>query len=401
MAHDAKQGRVQTGLSSKVRVRFETAVFLIAAGLGEKDDSYEANASAYPYSDSFRHGLNIFSALCSECGGSSAAGVLGRLNESDFIRSWCTRDVRTWVEGWDEGPRAEILSSEYADLGPLAQMDEGFFALTDDCWDLIILAESDVLGAFQERSVYQFLREGSQEQYAFGRRLLIRHPLLSWDERSMMHTGRYDFGADPLDCGEAANIELDWLRTLLEMAYEEVPSGMKVCPRCGWTMGVRGRQPYCSSRSCRDGLPADLGALEDVSRGTTRLLRGVMRYIALPGALELAIAEFAQAKGFSFELWPEHDTCDLIIKLPGGGALALDAKAYVSAARLMREVRKDDALSRLEADELIYVIPDEMERERPGSCALCSKAIAGKAGYSCMTFSGLRKRLAAIYEEGL
>lgn len=378
---------------SEVLKRFETAVFLIGVGLNEKDASYESDPGAYPYSGNFRHGLNIFAALCAECSGDAAAEILKGMNESGFIRGYCTKDVREWVADWDDEPRAAALSSAYADLGPLVQLEEGFFVLTSDCWDLIFHAESDVLGAYQERKVYEFLRAGSQEQYTFGRRLLIRHPVLSWDELSLLKTGRYDFSADPLDRGEFAVIDQDWLVELIGMAYEQVPDGMKRCPRCGWTMGRRGRQPYCSSPACRDGLPANLDSLEDVARGSVRLSRGVMRYISLPGDLETAIAEFASDQGLDFQMWPMKDTCDLLVILPQGKKLAIDAKTHGSAARLAKEIGSDDLIGRVGADEVVYVIPDEVERSRPGFCAECNHALSSKAGYSCVTFKTLRARI--------
>ena len=177
------------------------------------------------------------------------------------------------------------------------------------------------------------------------------------------------------------------------MAYEETPDGMKVCPRCGWTMAKRGRQPYCSSPTCCDSLPLDYGGLEDVPHGTLRLTRGVMHYISAPGGLELEIAKRAQSLGLSFELWPQKDVCDVLVTLPDGVRLALDAKTYGSAAKLAKEIKRDNAIAGVGADEVIYVVPDDAETRHPGYCAVCSQALASKEGYSCCTFNSLFKRL--------
>ena len=55
------------GKARDIANRFETAVFLIAYGIAEKDGLYEADPHRYPYSQAFRHGMNILAALCAEC----------------------------------------------------------------------------------------------------------------------------------------------------------------------------------------------------------------------------------------------------------------------------------------------------------------------------------------------
>lgn len=52
------------GKARDIANRFETAVFLIAYGIAEKDGLYEADPHRYPYSQAFRHGMNILAALC-------------------------------------------------------------------------------------------------------------------------------------------------------------------------------------------------------------------------------------------------------------------------------------------------------------------------------------------------
>lgn len=384
---------------AEIRRRFDQGVFLIGVGLREKDLAFEQDAHGYPYSSNFRHGLNIIAALCAECAGEEAPRLLDGLSESRFIKDYCTRNVADWLEGWSEESRAAIAQGETADLGPLADVEDGFFVPTDDCFDLILHAESDVLGAYQERRVYEFLRGSTQQHYVLGRRILVRNPILSWDEYVAIKTGRRNFSDDALDQGEASAVERDWVVELLDMAYEEAPDGTKVCPRCGWTMAKRGRQPYCSSSTCCDALPSNYDGLDDVSHGSVRLVRGVMHYISAPGGLELAIAEKARSLGLPFELWPRKDTCDVLVDLPDGTTLALDAKMYGSAEKLARKIEHDEVASALGADEVIYVVPDDVERKHPGYCAICNRAFSDKDGYSCCTFRNLSKRMRAASKE--
>lgn len=111
------------------------------------------------------------------------------------------------------------------------------------------------------------------------------------------------------------------------MVYEPVPGAAKVCPNCGWTMTMRGKQPHCSSATCAKAVTGDFDKLDSVAHDAFRLSRGVMHYISSPGKLELAIAEAAAGLGLKYEMWPLKDTCDILIHLPDGRQLAVDAKA--------------------------------------------------------------------------
>ena len=181
------------------------------------------------------------------------------------------------------------------------------------------------------------------------------------------------------------------------MAYER-PGRRKVCPNCGWTMTMRGKQPHCSSATCAKPSQAIRQAGQRRARRLP-LSRGVMHYISSPGKLELAIAEAAAGLGLKYEMWPLKDTCDILIHLPDGRQLAVDAKAYGRAERLAREI-EDDTASQMCADEVAYVVPDQVERDHPGYRALCNAVLRGKTGYSCETLRNFSKRLNAAAKGG-
>ena len=374
----------------EIAMRFERAVFLIGVGLRDKEIACERNPHAYPYSENFRHGLGIFAALAAEFGEDESS--LATLNESGFIREQCGMDVRSWADGWSKEAREAVHSCKYADYGPLAAVDDGFFSRTDDCIDLVIYAEDDVLGGFQERRVYEYLRAGTQEQYVLGRAFLLQHPLLSWNEYHNLKAGVLDLGGESFGEGEACTVEMEWMSGLAELAFEKPPDGARVCPHCGWTMTLRGMQPSCSSPACIDPIP-DFLSLGKVSRESMRLNRGVMRYIAGPGALENRIAEAASNVGLAYEMWPQKDLCDVLVTLPDGTTLALDAKDYCNPVRLGRQIGSDCMRELLDVDEGLYVVPDETARRHPGFVAVCNNALSGKPGYSCVTFSALCRRM--------
>lgn len=178
--------------------RFETAVFLIAYGIAEKDGLYEADPHRYPYSQAFRHGMNILAALCAECS-DDAEELLPTFNEPDFIRNSAASDVREWTARWRDECREAVEGCRSIEIGPLASVDGDYFAATSECYEVLRFAENDLLGGHQERRVYEFLRAGTQEQYVYGRRMLIRHPLLTWNEYVRIKTGLALGDPDPLD----------------------------------------------------------------------------------------------------------------------------------------------------------------------------------------------------------
>lgn len=272
------------GKARDIANRFETAVFLIAYGIAEKDGLYEADPHRYPYSQAFRHGMNILAALCAECS-DDAEELLPTFNESDFIRNSAASDVREWTARWRDECREAVEGCRSIEIGPLASVDGDYFAATSECYEVLRFAENDLLGGHQERRVYEFLRAGTQEQYVYGRRMLIRHPLLTWNEYVRIKTGLALGDPDPLDQGEADTIDPVWLQEFVSMAYEPVPGAAKVCPNCGWTMTMRGKQPHCSSATCAKAVTGDFDKLDSVAHDAFRLSRGVMHYISSPGKL--------------------------------------------------------------------------------------------------------------------
>lgn len=122
------------GKARDIANRFETAVFLIAYGIAEKDGLYEADPHRYPYSQAFRHGMNILAALCAECS-DDAEELLPTFNESDFIRNSAASDVREWTARWRDECREAVEGCRSIEIGPLASVDGDYFAATSECYE--------------------------------------------------------------------------------------------------------------------------------------------------------------------------------------------------------------------------------------------------------------------------
>ena len=130
-----------------------------------------------------------------------------------------------------------------------------------------------------ERILYEKIITLSQEDYCRVRRYIIEHPIITLEDRRAMSLELAD---DPM------------ARDAFQFAYEEITEECYRCPRCGWTM-MQGKYGYsCHSTHCTDTLPelTDEMKLDSSAGDLYRLKKGVMRYFAAPGKLELEIAAF-------------------------------------------------------------------------------------------------------------
>lgn len=386
--------------SMQLRTQFTEAVFLIAAGLRKREELFAANPRRYPYCNELRLGIQRFAALHAQYaeGNQALHGLLDGLSESSFIRTWCTRDPSTWTEQWTPAARKELGNLECLNLGPFAEVGGGFFNITEDCLEFIRLNGNGSTDDLHENRVYSMLRDAGQAAYVFGRKFLILHPTLSWEERAAVaHANFAMLEPDRLDQGEMARIDGPWVQKLIDDAYEPAPLGLKVCPVCGWTMSLHGLRPMCLDARCTAHVDAEeYKALPDVPSNSYRLRRGVMRFVAKPGALELHIARKVQALGLPFELWPRLDICDILITLPDGHTIAVDAKDHRDIDRLVSGIESDDMREVMAANEAIYVIPADTPPPRRRAANL---RLAGKPGCSCKTLHELTRHLKAKTEE--
>ena len=271
-------------------------------------------------------------------------------------------------------------------------MGGSFFNITEDCLEFLWINGNGSTDDFHENRVYSMLRDAGQAAYVFGRKFLILHPTLSWEERTAAaHANLAVLEVDQLNQGEMAHVDGAWVKELIEAAYERAPLGLKVCPVCGWTMSLHGLRPMCLDARCTTRVDADeYENLPDVPPNSYRLRRGVMRFIAKPGALELQIVRKVQALGLPFELWPRLDTCDILITLPGGHSIAVDAKDHRDIDRLVSSIEGDDMREAMAASEAIYVVPANTP---PPRRRVANRRLSHKPGYSIKTLRELTQYL--------
>lgn len=353
---------------------FAKMIVLIAVGLYEKEKS--KTIGHYPYSNKLMHGINIFAAQALLYSGNPDI-VLDDMHEAAFIEMYATKPVAEWFRGWNDDFVSWAQESSFWNTDALAMCYRvGKYRITDDCVDLINTQDDDLLNGMEQKEIYKILMRLSQKDYVYFRKFIITHPICSEQDLRRMRIQHAD-NSDAL--------------IILNAAYERVPADSHRCPVCGWTLVFDGMQAYCCNTSCSSKKlrPEDLEIIPELDN--YRLRHGVMRYIALPGQLELQIQKYADEQGLQTELWPDKDQFDIGITFCDGTYWAIDAKTYRSPYRLKEDISKDTAFKRIKADQKFYVIPDELYREHPDYCLICNNQLERiHADARCLTYRELK-----------
>ncbi|MFT2014403.1 hypothetical protein ACMA1D_00935 [Streptomyces sp. 796.1] len=189
----------------------------------------------------------------------------------------------------------------------------------------------------------------NQDDYVTSRRFLIEHPAGRRDELSELSS---KLGA-----------VLPW-RGYQELGSSQVHHARDgtgwwwPCPECRWPMAVSHGRVRCRYRphaaiyritttKKADSRPV-LTRIDEGPRvrrpkarpaqGSVCLDPGVWRFVVVPGANELRVAQELEKLGAQVALWPDGDSYDLKVHL-GTTELRLDLKEYRSAYRLCADLR--------------------------------------------------------------
>lgn len=366
------------------------AFALIAKGLIEKDKLLETSPNRYPRSSCLQHGINQFLAASIEMG-HVGESIWNYADEAAFFKRFMESPVAEWFSDWDP-ETVEVLKLEdepFYGFDALALWeDENRYTPSEDCLEYLSAQDADILDGTDQRIFYDKMKKLSQEHYTLIRRFIIEHPLVSIRELRRMKMSL--IGApNAIDA--------------LSFAYETWDGEAYRCPTCGWTM-TKGRHGYvCHSVHCLDVVP-NLTAEDriDSEEGTfLRLKKGVMRYCAMPGKLELEIAEYCQQQGLECVMWPMMDTFDVEIHFPTGEIWEIDAKAYHNPIALRNQIQNDTAFKRKGYDRGYYVVPVEFTRGQRNYTELVNRGL--NSGVRCITSYQLKReikrRVAQLNEE--
>lgn len=232
-----------------------------------------------------------------------------------------------------------------------------------------------------ERILYEKIITLSQEDYCRVRRYIIEHPIITLEDRRAMSLELAD---DPM------------ARDAFQFAYEEITEECYRCPRCGWTM-MQGKYGYsCHSTHCTDTLPelTDEMKLDSSAGDLYRLKKGVMRYFAAPGKLELEIAVFCEKKKLRWALWPQMDRYDVEIRFPDGDIWEIDAKAYRNPIALRTKIQNDGGFPSGDYARGYFVIPSEYTVNQRNYTAIINRVLKDQKNVECVTLKTLKTAIA-------
>lgn len=358
-------------------LEFNRMIYAIVSGLYEK----EQNTDKYPYSEHLLYGINMFAALAFQ---QKQIDILSDLHEATFICKYATKPVREWFYGWNSDFIKMLSGYSLFNTGALIKMyDSRIYSITDDCEDLYSNTENDMFNALEQNQIYQMMRELEPEHYTSVRRFIVQNPVCSEKELRTFKMHHNSHG----------------IQKIIKAAYEDIPENSYRCPVCGWTMTFHGHQAFCCNQSCTEANPVSEQLKLLNSTEFKRLRHGIMRYMCLPGKLELEIQAQAEKYGCKTELWPEKDKYDIKIIFDNGTVWAIDAKTHRNPYTLASSIKADNMFANISADKRFYVIPEKRIEMYADYCDICKTALSGK-NVKCITDRELYQMIRREKENG-
>ena len=366
-----------------VMSRLRKAFALIAKGLMQKEKMLEDHPKQYPYAPCLYHGINMFLALTYEVG---VAGVeiFQDADEHAFFERYLRKPISEWFHAW----KPEILERFSIKEQEFCRFDEAFafsrgenyYCASGACAEFLEAQEANIIEGTDERILYEFLKQLSQDDYCSLRQYIIEHPVITLDERREL-----------LREYSANRIAQDAIRH----AYEQFEEQAYRCPDCGWTMKKMKYGLVCHSSYCNTSQqPLEICRKWDGTiEGIYRLKKGVMRYFSVPGKPELEIALFCKKQKLDAFLWPEHDKYDLEIRFPDGDVWEIDVKAYHSPWLLKRYFENKGGFPTGKYQRGFVVIPDNLTRHESKYTDIVDEALEKQENVCCLKMRTLKMEI--------
>ncbi len=353
---------------------------LIAKGLIEKEQLLQKEPTRYPYSKALQHGINMFLAASQQAGCQSAVQYA---DETSFLTHFITKPISDWFSDWNPDIIDKLNFREepfYAYEAFAYQRSGNIYTPSSDCYEFLEIQDNDIINGTDERILYEKMKVLDQETYCKIRRYIIEHPIITIEDRRAMSLDLAD--------NQAA-------RDAFQFAYEEITGDSYRCPCCGWTM-IPGKYGYhCHSTHCTDIIPelTDERKL-DISAGELyRLKKGIMRYFAAPGKLELEIVTFCEKKKIRWALWPQMDRYDVEIQFANGEIWEIDAKAYRNPMALRTKIQNDNGFPEGEYARGYFVIPSEYTVNQRNYTTIVNRALTNQKNVKCVTLKSLKTEI--------
>ncbi len=364
-------------------VHLQKAFAFIASGLVEKEKLLKESPNQYPYSKNLQRGINMFLAACLDIG-HLGKNVFKYADESSFLSRYISKPIREWFEDWDQDVlvQHEINLQPFYAYGPLAyrRSKNDIYTATEECAEFLSTQEINIIEGTDERALYEKIIQLSQDDYCKVRKYIIQNPIITVDDR---RTFLLEY-ADNANAKEAFNL-----------AYELFEETYTSCATCGWTMteGIYGYS--CISEHCLEHMPAitDEMKVDASMKPIYRLKKGIMRYFAQPGKLEMEIAKFCEKKNLEYIMWPQKDRFDIEICFKNGEIWEIDAKAYRNPVSLCAKIKNDGGFPTGNYKFGYYVVPTEYTANKSNYTSVVNKVLTQQPNVKCVTLASIKRKI--------
>lgn len=361
-------------------LKLNKAINLIALGLYEKEQFKQKNK--YYYSKRLMHGINMFQALNLKY--TNDMDIFADMHEQAFITKYATIEVASWFKNWDKNIINSLNLKEQAFYYLEALViDIGFnmYYISESCEDYIQYFEYDIIDSLDQKVVYEYLISLKQEDYIYLRKFFIENPIIDSSAYSKL---------------EKYFIKSDNDSKIINNIYEELKNDYYICPTCGWTAFENETGMCCHSKHCIKKKYTKKDFIHiDLSDSKYRLKRGIMKYIAAPGTLELAIKEYCDNNKLNNKLWPYMDRFDLEITFNDGTKWVIDAKTIREPFFLRQQIRNKGGFPSGNYEKGFYVIPNEIIGERRDYCKIINRELKRmeQKQILCVSFEEIKKEI--------
>lgn len=364
-------------------VHLQKAFAFIARGLVEKEKLLKESPNRYPYSKDLQRGINMFLAACLEMGHLGEC-IFKYADESSFLNQYISKPIGKWFYDWDQAIllQYKIDSQPFYDYGPFAYRrgKNDVYAATEECIEFLSTQEINIIEGTDERALYEKIIQLSQDDYCKVRKYIIQNPIITVEDRR----------AFLLEYADNANA-----KEAFNLAYELFEGTYTICPACGWTMteGVYGYS--CVSEHCLEHMPTITDAMKiDASmKPVYRLKKGIMRYFAQPGKLEIEIAKFCEKKNLEYTMWPQKDKFDIEIRFNDGEIWEIDAKAYRNPTSLCAKIKNDGGFPIGNYKFGYYVVPTEYTVNKSNYTSVVNKVLTQQPNVKCVTLAAIKSKI--------
>ena len=360
-------------------IHLQKAFAFIAKGIVEKETLLKELPNKYPYSNNLQRGINMFLAASMEMG-HLGEKVFMYADESSFLHHFISKPICDWFEDWNQKiiDECEIRNASFYNYGPFAYQrgKKDVYTATEECIEFLNTQEANIIEGTDERALYEKIIQLSQNDYCLIRKYIIQHPVISVEERRVFL----------LEYADNVRIKEAFI-----FAYELFEGDYIICPACGWTMtdGIYGYS--CVSEHCIEHMPAI--KKDKTEDPVYRLKKGIMRYFAQPGKLEMEIANFCEKKKLEYTLWPQKDRFDIEIRFNDKEVWEIDAKAYRNPISLCTKIKQDHGFPSGDYKLGYYVVPTEYTRNKNNYTAVVNNVLKEQPNVKCVTLATIKKKI--------